>query len=109
MAAVAEALEQLNGTHRNLDDDRIAYEIAQRLPGIFRGELLNPAFPGQRIVLNDWTDDDRTPVVTASEALAAAMPSALKGTSNADPVVHALRPAFGERIPELPDRSEESR
>ncbi|WP_323810843.1 CBASS cGAMP synthase [Sphingobium baderi] len=106
MAAVAEALEQLNGTHRNLDDDRIAYEIAQRLPGIFRGELLNPAFPGQRIVLNDWTDDDRTTVVKASEALAADMHSALKGTANADLVVQALRRAFGERIPYRPDMVE---
>lgn len=106
MAAVAEALEQLNGTHRNLDDDRIAYEIAQRLPGILRGELLNPAFPGQRIVLNDWTDDDRTTVVKASEALAADMHSALKGTANADLVVQALRRAFGERIPYRPDMVE---
>lgn len=106
MAAVAEALEQLNGTHRNLDDDRIAYEIAQRLPGIFRGELLNPAFPGQRIVLNDWADDERATVVKAAEALAADMHSALKGTANADLVVQALRRAFGERIPYRPDMVE---
>src|SRR3546814_12227747 len=34
------------------------------------------------------------------------MHSALKGTANADLVVHALRRAFGERIPYRPDMVE---
>jgi hypothetical protein len=106
MAAVAEALKQLAGAHRSLDDDRLVYEIAQRLPGIFRGDLLNPAFPNQRIVLNDWNDDERRNVVSAAEDLAFEMHSALKGTANADLVVDALRRAFGERIPYRPDMVE---
>lgn len=103
MAAVAEALKQLAGAHRNLDDDLLVYEIAQRLPGIFGGELLNPAFPDQRIVLNDWSDEERSHVVTAAEDLAREMYNALKGTPHPDLVVDALRRVFGVRIPYRPD------
>lgn len=103
MAAVERALEQLNGTHRNLEDDRLVYEVAQRFPSILQGELHNPVFPGQRIVLNDWDGVERRNVVQAAETLAANVHSALRGTANADLVVAALRRAFGERIPYRPD------
>jgi hypothetical protein len=103
MAAVVEALEQMNGTHRNLTDDRLTYEIAQRLPGIFRGNLYNPALPGEFILLNDWTAEERQTVVQAAEALAAEMRAALKGTAVAELVIASLRRAFGERIPYRPD------
>ncbi len=103
MAAVAEALEQLNGMHRNLEDDRLVYEVAHRLPDIFRSNLFNPVFPGQGVVLNDWSDEERANVVAAAAALAANMHSALRGTADATLVVQALRRAFGERIPYRPD------
>lgn len=103
MAAVAEALRKLAGTHRSFEDDRLVYEIAQLLPDILHSELLNPAFPSERIVLNDWTDEELGNVVGAAEKLAQEMHNALRGTANADLVIDALRRAFGERIPYRPD------
>jgi hypothetical protein len=103
MAAVAEALKDMQGAHRNLRDDTIMFEVAQRLPAIFRADLFNPIFPDQRIVLNDWAHEDRADVVESAEALAKAMHDALKGTGVADLVVAALRRAFGNRIPNRPD------
>ena len=103
MAAVAEALRRIGGTHRDYGDDRMVYEIAQLLPDIFRGNLLNPAFPGEDIVLNDWTADERAGVVDAAVRLAGKMRDALQGTGNATLVVANLREAFGDRIPYRPD------
>ena len=103
MAAVADAFEQMNGGHRGLDDDVLIYELAQRLPDIFRGKIYNPAFPGQNIVLNDWNDDERLAIVAAAEKLERHMESALKRTAKPDIVVSTLRAAFGTRIPNRPD------
>lgn len=103
MAAIAAAFEKMQGAHRSYDDDRLVYEIAQQLPDILSGELLNPAFPNKRIVLNDWSTQDRDTILTASRDLAGDMHSALKGTAVADLVVSALRRAFGGRIPLRPD------
>jgi hypothetical protein len=106
MVAVEKALAMLNGGHRALPDDHLLYEVAQRLPGILRGELLNPVFPGQRIVLNNWSSEDRDAVIGSAEALAADLHSALKGTHDATLVVESLRRALGTRIPYRPDAVE---
>jgi hypothetical protein len=103
MAAMVEALEDMNGTHRNLDDDRLVYEISNRLPRIFEGDLLNPAFPNEEKVLNNWSTIERREVVRAAEALREAMHDALVGTAVADLVITALRKTFGNRIPNRPD------
>lgn len=103
MAAVAEAFRQMGSGFRDQDDDRLVYEIAQRLPDILQGELLNPAYPGERVVLNDWADDDRCGVVDAAKALAATMEAALTRSGDATAVVDHLRSAFGDRIPYRPD------
>jgi hypothetical protein len=84
-------------------DDHLLYEVAQRLPGVLRGELLNPVFPGQRIILNSWSPEDRDAVIGGAEALAADLHSALKGTHDATLVVESLRRALGTRIPYRPD------
>lgn len=106
MAGVATAFDELQGAHRRMADDELVYEIAQRLPAIFEGTLLNPAYPGKSIVLNDWRDDERKEVVAAARVLAQNMHDALKGTAVADLVVAALRRAFGNRIPLRPDMIE---
>jgi len=106
MAAVDKALDMLNGRHRTMSDDHLLYEIAQRLPGIFRAELCNPAFPQQRILLNDWSDEVRADVAGKAKTLAAELHNALKGTYDATLVVEALRRAFGTRIPYRPDAVE---
>lgn len=106
MVAVDMALDMLNGTHRSLSDDHLLYEVAQRLPGILRGELLNPVFPDQRVVLNDWSADDRATVISGAEQLAADLHAALKGTLDATLVVDCLRRALGTRIPYRPDAVE---
>lgn len=103
MVAVEKALATLNGAHRTLPDDHLLYEVAQRLPGILRGELLNPVFPDQRIILNNWVPEDRDAVIGGAEALAADLHSALKGTHDATLVVESLRRALGTRIPYRPD------
>ncbi len=101
MAAVAEALRDMRGVHRGLNDDQVVYEITQRLPKLLREDLCNPIDP--QLVLNDWSDDERSGVVAAAEALAKEMHDALKGTGDAELVVKAIRRAFGERIPYRPD------
>jgi hypothetical protein len=106
MVAVQEALEDLGGGHKSLEDDRLVYEIAQRLPKIFRGDLFNPVYPGQGVVLNDWSDEDRAAVVGSAKVLADHMESALKRSADGTLVVNALRRAFGERIPYRPDAVE---
>jgi hypothetical protein len=103
MAAIAEALEHMNGAHRSLSDDQVVYEISQRLPDILEREILNPAFPGQQKVLNDWSANDRREIVRAAHALAERMTDALVNTGVAELVVDALRKAFGDRIPNRPD------
>jgi len=106
MAAVQKALEELRGTHKGFADDRLVYEIAHLLPDIFDGELLNPAFPGKRVVLNDWTACEREGVVEAARRLADDMDAALKRNADQTQVVNALRRAFGPRIPYRPDAVE---
>lgn len=103
MAAVQRALEDLGGSHEGLGDDRLVYEIAQMLPDIFRGRLLNPAFPGEEVVLNEWTDDERLAIVAAAERLADNMDAGLCRSGDQTLVVEALRRAFGARIPFRPD------
>lgn len=103
MAAVAEAFRQMGSGFRDQDDDRLVYEIAQRLPDILQGHLYNPAYPGQNIILNVWSDDDRCGVVDEARKLARAMSDALTGTGVAEIVVDRLRGAFGNRIPNRPD------
>lgn len=106
MAAVVETFEDMNGAHRGLDDDRLVYEIARRLPHVFERDILNPAFPGQSKVLNEWSPEERREVVRAAQVFAENMHSALKGTGVAELVVEALRRAFGGRIPNRPDMVE---
>lgn len=106
MVAVDRALDMLNGSHRELPDDHLLYEVAHRLPGILREELLNPVFPGQSVVLNNWSAEDRANVVAGAEQLAADLHSALKGTHDASLVVDSLRRALGSRIPYRPDAVE---
>ena len=106
MAAVQKALEQLRGSQTGFGDDRLVYEIAQMMPDIFRGELLNPAFPGEKVILNDWSEDERKVIVAAAERLADNMDAALRRSGDQTLVVNALRRAFGERIPFRPDMVE---
>lgn len=106
MAAVQRAFEELRGTHTGLGDDRLVYEIAQMLPDIFRGTLLNPAFPGEQVVLNQWTDDEQKMIVAAAERLADNMDAALRRSADQTLVVNALRRAFGYRVPFRPDMVE---
>lgn len=106
MAAVQLALEQLFSAHKSFEDDRLVYEIAQLLPGIFEHEIYNPVFPSQRIVLNDWSDEQRDEIVAASRALAENMERALKRSADATLVVEALRRTFGDRVPYRPDAVE---
>lgn len=103
MAAVAEAFRKMGSGFRDYDDDRLVYEIAQQMPNILQGELLNPAYPGERKILNDWSEDDRRKVVDAAKGLAATMETALTKTGNATVVVDHLRSVFGNRIPYRPD------
>jgi hypothetical protein len=103
MAAVVETLEDMNGTHRGLDDDRLVYEIARRLANAFEKDICNPAFPDRSKVLNDWSPDERREVVRAAQVFAEHMHSALKGTAVAELVVKSLRQAFGDRIPYRPE------
>lgn len=103
MVAIVETLEGMNGTHRGLDDDRLVYEVARRLPGIFENDIYNPAFPDRSKILNKWTSDERREIVRAAQVLAEDMHSALKGTYAAELVVEALRSTFGDRIPNRPD------
>jgi hypothetical protein len=106
MAAVDKALDALNGSHRALPDDHLLFEIAQRLPGILRSDLCNPAFPQQNMRLNDWSDDVREDILCKAEKLAAELHSALKGTYDSTIVVESLRRALGTRIPFRPDAVE---
>ena len=103
MAAVAEALERLYGAYRGDGDDRLLYEICQLLPDIFESELHNPAFPGEGIVLNGWSEVDRAAIVSAARTLSDQMNAALKRSPDQTMVVNALRGAFGKRIPMRPD------
>lgn len=103
MVAVERALADLGGAHRSLEDDQLVYEIAQRLPAVLSDNLFNPVFPGEGVVLNDWSDEDRAAVVASARALADNMDSALKRSADGTLVVNALRRAFGERIPYRPD------
>jgi hypothetical protein len=103
MAAIAETLEDMNGTHRDLDDDQLVYEIARRLPQTFKKDICNPAFPGGAKILNDWSSEERREIVRAAQVLAEHMHDALKGTGVAELIVEALQEAFGERIPYRPD------
>jgi len=103
MAAIAEALEEMNGAHRDLDDDQLVYEISRRLPGIFERDICNPAFPGASKAFSDWSSEERREIVRAAQVLAEHMHDALKGTGVADLVVDALQQAFGDRIPYRPD------
>jgi hypothetical protein len=103
MAAIVETLEDMNGSHRNLDDDQLVYEIARRLPSVFEKDICNPAFPGKAKVLNEWSSEERREVVRAAQAFAEHMHDALRGTGVAELVVDALRKAFGERIPNRPE------
>lgn len=103
MVAVAEALEQLYLTHGDDGDDRLVYEICQLLPDILNGDLHNPSLPDQRIVLNNWTDEERSAIVAAARTFAGQMESALKQRADQTLVVEALRKAFGARLPFRPD------
>jgi hypothetical protein len=103
MVAVAEALERLYHSRRGDGDDRLVYEIGQLLPDILDSELYNPSLPDQRIVLNDWSDDDRAAVVSAARTFADQMDAALKRSADQTLVVNALRKAFGSRLPLRPD------
>jgi len=103
MAAIADTLEDMDGTHRNLDDDQLVYEISRRLPQTFEGEIYNPIFPGQSKILNEWSSEDKREIVRAAQVLAEQMHSALKGTGVAELVVKALQESFGGRIPYRPD------
>jgi cyclic GMP-AMP synthase len=103
MAAIANALEDLNGSHRDLDDDQLVYEIARRLPKIFENDICNPAFANEAKILNDWTSEEKREVVRAAQVLAEHMYDALKGTGVPELVVEALQDAFGQRIPNRPD------
>jgi hypothetical protein len=106
MVAVQHALEELRGSHSGFGDDRLVYEVAQRLPEILARPLENPVFPGQQVILNDWGEAERTNVIAAARALADNMDSALKRSADSTLVVEALRKAFGERIPYRPDMVE---
>ncbi|MGH6712982.1 MAG: CBASS cGAMP synthase [Bradyrhizobium sp.] len=103
MAAIAEALEDMDGTHRNLDDDQLVYELVRRLPKIFEEDIYNPGFPNQFKILNEWSAAERREIVRAAQVLAEDMHAALKGTGVAELVVDALQQAFGTRIPYRPD------
>lgn len=106
MVAVDTALDQLNGAHRTLSNDHLLYEVTQRLPAILRGDLLNPVFPGQRVVLNAWSVEDREAILGGADELAGDLHAALKGTLDATLVVQALQRAFGKRLPFRPDAVE---
>lgn len=103
MAAIVEVLEDMNGNHRDLDDDRLVYEIARRLPSVFEKEICNPAFPDRSKILNEWSTEERREIVGAAQVFAEHMHSALKGTAVAELVVTSLRQIFGDRIPYRPD------
>jgi hypothetical protein len=103
MAAVVETLEEMNGTHHDLDDDQLVYEIARRLPGVFERDICNPAFSDGSKILNDWSSEERREIVRAAQVFSEHMYDALKGTGVAELVVEALRRAFGQRIPNRPD------
>lgn len=103
MVAVQTALEDLKGAHRSMEDDCLIYEIAQRLPQIFKTDLMNPIYPGQQVILNVWTDEQRREVCEAAKCLASDMHAALRGTGDATLVVERLRSIFGSRIPYRPD------
>lgn len=102
MVAVAEALEELFRTHGGQGDDRLVYEVAQLLPVIFERDIYNPALD-HKVVLNDWSDTDRSAVVAAARKLADQMEAALKRSADQTMVVDALRGAFGTRLPYRPD------
>lgn len=103
MAAIVETLEDMNGTHRSLDDDQLVYEIARRLPQTFEKDICNPVFRDGSKILNEWSPEERREIVRAAQVLAEHMHDALKGTGVPELVVEALQEAFGERIPYRPD------
>lgn len=103
MVAVQEALSDIGERHKGLDDDQLVYEIAQRLPALLAGELYNPVFRDELVVLNDWSTEQRAEIVGAAGALAEEMERALKRSTDGTLVVEALRRAFGPRMPFRPD------
>jgi hypothetical protein len=103
MAAIVQTLEDMNGTHRDLDDDKLVYEIARRLPQTFESDICNPAFQDGSKILNNWSPEKRREIVSATQVLAGHIHDALRGTGVPELVVEALQRAFGHRIPYRPD------
>lgn len=104
MVAVADALRRMQGQHRNYDDDRLVYEVAQMLPDILGDKIANPVVHGA--VLNDWDADQRDEVLREARKFAQSMADALTQRFDASHVVAALRAAFGPRMPNRPDMVE---
>jgi hypothetical protein len=101
MAAVDNALRDMDGFPSDNRDDELIMEIAKRLPAILEDRVQNPVL--RDLCLNIWTHDDRREIVRAAKALHEGMVAALEQTGDATQVVKKLRDKFGGRIPFRPD------
>jgi hypothetical protein len=101
MAAIDNALRDMNGFPSDNRDDELIMEITKKLPEILKGRIGNPVLSD--LCLNAWTDEDKLEIVRGAKALRDGMISALEQTGDATQVVNKLRDRFGGRIPYRPD------
>lgn len=102
MACVIKSYQEFRWQPDDVRDDHALLEIAKMLPNMFAQDIPNPVLPGAPS-FNPWAHDVRKRYIEGAERLKDTMSAALEGISNPEVVVHRIRSAFGDRIPDRPD------
>ena len=96
MACAVAAFNEAYGQFDNARDDKALLIVAERLPSLLSGQIVNPVVDGQR--LDEGWDDCRTDFVAQAEALRDTLQSIL-ASSNRGAAVTSLAALMGHYMP----------
>ncbi|MEX2375434.1 MAG: CBASS cGAMP synthase [Dehalococcoidia bacterium] len=98
MACVVTVYEEAVGMAPDNRDDLALLAVAERLPDLFRGRIVNPVVDGQ-FLDEGWSSDDRRTFIAEAEALLDRLREAITGTDSPPRALACLTLAFGVRLP----------
>lgn len=99
MSCVVTTYDEAAAAPADSRDDLALLAVADRLPDLFRGRIVNPVVDGQHLD-EGWAEEDRRTFIAEAQALCDRLREALTGTDSAPRALASLVRAFGERLPD---------
>ena len=99
MSCVVKTYDEAAPAPADNRDDLALLAVAERLPALFRGRIVNPVVEGQHLD-EGWSAEQRQTFVAEAQALLDRLREALTGTDSAPSALASLVRAFGDRLPD---------